>query len=801
MARRKNVEVEAQMEAELGNDAFPPSPPVMCSPADFELLEKLNKDIRAAARTMGRRQVAELCNIYYDLQKLRISTSNQAKAKGDNESPNQVPTWFSEQFTKLENDIKRMLNEYVNVYATGRWALSICGVGPVIAAGLITHIDITKAPTVGCIWSFAGLLDPKDVKWGKGQKRPFNATLRTLCVRPDQVVTTRRGYIPIAEIKVGDEVLTHKGRWRPVTKVIVNEYDSEVDGDLVGLRLFGAANQVAWVTPEHPVYAHRQKVCVYHDSTRGTTRFRRNTGKPSKLLAKASDADIATMRRMRNEEGRTLQFIADQFNYSVAGVSLITRGLARAKPLEDQGPTWEAAEDVKPGWLGYVPKHPNDNAAPVLNFRGPDTREANGKVYPVSPTTGRVNHNAIGVPATITVDEDVARLIGFFLSEGHASSSNGVVGFSYHALESEYQNFTTYMLTKLFGRCGDPVHQDCNSTQIQLCSTLVSRRFREWFGKDSHHREAPMDWLSAPANILAAVVRGVFEGDGHLADDQISMATVSPKLGRWVVDAMARLGISASLCESTRYCAVTVHNRNLFREVVLKQAGGVPGDQPDNVAVKAADETGNWLAFREPLRQPYHGPVYNLEVEEDHSYVVSGMSVHNCAYKLGESFVKVQNRDSDVYGKLFADRKRFEWARNKAGYNRERCAQILTDKKIGKDTDAYAWYSGQITPEALAQWEVLDAARRVTFVKTSAVEPGHGLPMLPPAHIHAMARRWAVKLFVAHYHHVAFVDYYQQDPPKPYIFEHQPPGSNHRHYIAPPNFPWQGGGKSLRDMT
>ena len=55
------------------------------------------------------------------------------------------------------------------------------GIGPVIAAGLLAHIDIHKAPTVGNIWSFAGL-NP-DQKWEKGQKRPWNADLKTLCFK------------------------------------------------------------------------------------------------------------------------------------------------------------------------------------------------------------------------------------------------------------------------------------------------------------------------------------------------------------------------------------------------------------------------------------------------------------------------------------------------------------------------------------------------------------------------------------------------------------------------------------------
>ena len=57
--------------------------------------------------------------------------------------------------------------------------MGICGIGPVIAAGLLAHIDIERAPTVGHIWNFAGL-NP-DQEWSKGQKRPWNAKLKTLC--------------------------------------------------------------------------------------------------------------------------------------------------------------------------------------------------------------------------------------------------------------------------------------------------------------------------------------------------------------------------------------------------------------------------------------------------------------------------------------------------------------------------------------------------------------------------------------------------------------------------------------------
>ena len=74
---------------------------------------------------------------------------------------------------------RRALDVYSNGLVIGRWARSQIGIGPIIAAGLAANIDITRAPTAGHIWRFAGL-DPT-VQWKAGTKRPWNASLKRLC--------------------------------------------------------------------------------------------------------------------------------------------------------------------------------------------------------------------------------------------------------------------------------------------------------------------------------------------------------------------------------------------------------------------------------------------------------------------------------------------------------------------------------------------------------------------------------------------------------------------------------------------
>jgi hypothetical protein len=148
---------------------------------DNEAFVKLTRDMRAASATMTRDQARYLCEAYLDMQGKRKGTDQQigAMEKRKEDEPHKVLDWISENVFALERQILSALQSYAESQPMGRWALEVCGIGPVIAAGLLAHIDIEKCPTVGHIWAFAGL-DPSK-KWEKGQKRPHNAALKVLC--------------------------------------------------------------------------------------------------------------------------------------------------------------------------------------------------------------------------------------------------------------------------------------------------------------------------------------------------------------------------------------------------------------------------------------------------------------------------------------------------------------------------------------------------------------------------------------------------------------------------------------------
>jgi len=126
-------------------------------------LEKLSKDIKAAAKTLGPRQARYLVDAYYTMQKNRMRALRQAATLAEFQEPNLLVLWQGRQNEILEKNLKSALGVYSQASPIGRWAESICGIGPVISAGLLSNIDMNKAPTAGHIWRYGGL-DPT-VRW------------------------------------------------------------------------------------------------------------------------------------------------------------------------------------------------------------------------------------------------------------------------------------------------------------------------------------------------------------------------------------------------------------------------------------------------------------------------------------------------------------------------------------------------------------------------------------------------------------------------------------------------------------
>jgi len=153
------------------------------------LVPRFGKEVVLQAANLSNPEARFLVANYYTAQEMRKRNDMQLRHLGEKDGAPILPMLLNksaDSFAVIESEIMKGLQVYADSTQLGRWCQSNDGIGPVITSGLLAHLDITKAPTAGHFWSFAGL-NP-DMVWEKGQKRPYNADLRQICWHLGQCV-------------------------------------------------------------------------------------------------------------------------------------------------------------------------------------------------------------------------------------------------------------------------------------------------------------------------------------------------------------------------------------------------------------------------------------------------------------------------------------------------------------------------------------------------------------------------------------------------------------------------------------
>ncbi len=174
-----------------------PSAEVDLATASLIPVARMSRDVAASGALLNADGARFLVDTYYQLQRARIGAEHQLRQLRAEGSPTQAQEWLVAQFKVMEQQAKRPLASYTAIDPVGAWSRSICGIGEVLAAGLLAHINVKmlveerNIHNVGAIWRFAGL-DPT-VQWNKGERRPWNADLKTLCWKISQSFQKTKG--------------------------------------------------------------------------------------------------------------------------------------------------------------------------------------------------------------------------------------------------------------------------------------------------------------------------------------------------------------------------------------------------------------------------------------------------------------------------------------------------------------------------------------------------------------------------------------------------------------------------------
>ncbi|RKZ29761.1 adenosylcobalamin-dependent ribonucleoside-diphosphate reductase, partial [bacterium] len=407
------------------------------------------------------------------------------------------------------------------------------------------------------------------------------------CFAPDQPIITAEGVKRIADIGVGDRVLTHRHRFRKVEKVFTRPADK-----LLKVMLYKLPKVTLFITKEHPVLALRKKdlKCSGH------------------------------LEWIKIGELTPGDYIALTYPKIVRDMPYLDllHLLGREDYIEKDGFLYSRNRDIR--------THIRKDGSVQVQVRN---------------RSGELSDQVTPIKRFIPVDEDLLRLFGYYLSEGTVSDGR-TVRFTFNKDERDYCEDILNIVGEKFGLS---THIESASgsrhwLSIRFHSISLAKVFVNLFDTGFDKKRIPEWIMLLPPEKQRGLLAGVFRGDSTVFlngnNHNVRAVMSNPPLVYAIWQLLARNGIFAALGKETTPKLATQRPyrcqvAGLKGIHLMSELLNLPLHHNGNEWKREKFIDGYILTPIVSLEHiDYNGLVYNLEVEEDHSYVANMAAVHNC---------------------------------------------------------------------------------------------------------------------------------------------------------------------------
>jgi intein/homing endonuclease len=439
-------------------------------------------------------------------------------------------------------------------------------------------------------------MDEKHIARAKATQHIGSHTIEyEACQILDTKVITNLGCKNIQDLQVGDLVLTHKGRFRPVLKVL----EREINQKILKYRTLAYGSDVG-TTADHPFWQGEENWL------------------PAVFLHETRKTYLANLLELNNKE----EIDARDFvkNYGIRGdyiyinKSSLTNEQIEFIRLSKEGPTALSKKfGLTPGAIHYI------------------------------KTKKTIHKNAIKYK--IKLDYNFGLIIGYYAAEGSRGGKGRSVSFAldgHHDVKLE--SFVKELVEAIkIVFCYDPAlyyDDKANVVDVYISSRMISELIGGICPGKSHTKYILPDILFSNKEFLKGFVVGYWNGDGHRPTDSNEptlAGSVSESLLVQVKLALSYFGIASAFGSTmvvggfspngTKLNRLHFYGDNARRftnvfyntEIPFKKLSRITNDGEKSILPLIKYDVEN-----------YEGKVYNLEVEEDNSYSLLNSTVHNC---------------------------------------------------------------------------------------------------------------------------------------------------------------------------
>lgn len=210
---------------------------------------------------------------------------------------------------------------------------------------------------------------------------------------------------------------------------------------------------------------------------------------------------------------------------------------------------------------------------------------------------------------------------GMYLGDGWIRKHDG------KAKKSVVLGINPEKYVKLKATIGNAVHtvsHERTTVRVSIHDTAFADWLESEFAHYSHLKNVPA-WVMGH-DFRSEFLRGFLDADGHITKSgKVSVSTTSRSLAYGISDLLAAEGYASSVGFVDTPDTCVIEGRTCSQKDYYQVRA-----YPIAVSRKARVRHGMVLRTVRSFVQSGEATVYNIEVDEDHSYVVQGAIVHNC---------------------------------------------------------------------------------------------------------------------------------------------------------------------------
>jgi intein/homing endonuclease len=230
------------------------------------------------------------------------------------------------------------------------------------------------------------------------------------------------------------------------------------------------------------------------------------------------------------------------------------------------------------------------------------------------------------LPDHIDLTSQFGRLVGLFLAEGSCDASKVRWTFSLDEKETLVAD-TVKLVHELFDMVPHVAERvGAHSINVTLFGTAWSRFFEAVCGNGAGKKRLHPVLTSGPDEFLEAMVRGWLDGDGWRYD-RVRNYQAGVSISHDLALSMYQISVGLGRSPVIQWSKPTINSAAKTRQPRWTVCFSTTGD---NWRMQS-DQNCMWRKVRSISAETFCGPVYDLGVAGDGSYIAEGIGVGDCA--------------------------------------------------------------------------------------------------------------------------------------------------------------------------